>query len=411
MFQRENHLPLKLLLQLSTRNLFRHKRRNAMLLLAICVAVAGVVVTNSLIRGMQFDMQEAAVVNLTGHIKILAPGYLDDPNIEKSFHLAKEWQPDIPAGELEGWAARIRIPAVIMSERETRGIQFVGIDPQQESISFLNDVTYLGEGLKDARDRRVIIGQELARQLETDVGRRLVLITQGIDGKNREAGFRIAGLYDADGTGLEKQFVFTGVEALKAMVEADVVTEVSIKLAGQPEEFSIKGVFMDFFVGLDVFDWQELEPQAAAMFVYVDSAILIWFMVIMGALIFGLVNTLITAVMERVREIGMLRAVGMRPGSVVAQVVLESTLIMTVGISIGLVVGWLLTTQWLGDGIDLSQWAAGVELAGMRSYLVPRLLVEDLVLVGSLSLVFGVLAAIYPAWRAVKIKPLEALRR
>lgn len=404
-------MPLKLLLQLSSRNLFRHKRRNLMLLLAICVAVAGVVVTNSLIRGMQFDMQEAAVANLTGHIKILAPGYLDDPNIEKSFHLAKEWQPDIPVEELEGWAARIRIPAVIMSERETRGIQFVGVDPDQEHISFLNDVTYVGEGLRNAADRRVIIGQELSRQLETDVGRRLVLITQGVDGKNREAGFRIAGLYDAEGTGLEKQFVFTGVDALKAMVEADVVTEVSIKLAGQPEEFSIKRLFMDFFVGLDVLDWQELEPQAAAMFVYVDSAILIWFMVIMGALIFGLVNTLITAVMERIREFGMLRAVGMQPRSVVAQVVLESTLIMTAGIGIGLVVGWLLTTQWLGDGIDLSQWAAGIELAGMRSYLVPRLLVEDLILVASLSLVFGILAAVYPAWRAVKIKPLEALRR
>ena len=89
-------MPLKLLLQLSSRNLYRHKRRNGMLLLAICVAVAGVVVTNSLIRGMQFDMREAAVANLTGHIKIHAPGYLDDPNIEKSFHVAKDWRPAIP---------------------------------------------------------------------------------------------------------------------------------------------------------------------------------------------------------------------------------------------------------------------------------------------------------------------------
>ena len=230
-------MPLKLLLQLSSRNLLRHKRRNLMLLLAICVAVAGVVLTNSLIRGMQFEMREAAVANLTGDIKILAPGYLDDPNIEKSFHLAREWQPDIPPELLQGWAARIRIPAVIMSERETRGVQFVGIDPAQEHISFLGDVTYDGEGLEDAADRRVIIGRELARQLETGVGRRLVLITQGIDGRNREAGFRIAGTYDAEGTGLEKQFVFTGVEALKAMVDADVVTEVSIRLAREPEEF------------------------------------------------------------------------------------------------------------------------------------------------------------------------------
>jgi len=67
------------------------------LLLAIVVAVAGVILTNALIRGMQHDMREAAVANLTGHIKVLAPGYLDDPNIEKSFKLAADWQPDVPA--------------------------------------------------------------------------------------------------------------------------------------------------------------------------------------------------------------------------------------------------------------------------------------------------------------------------
>ncbi|TNF86345.1 MAG: ABC transporter permease [Gammaproteobacteria bacterium] len=404
-------MPLKLLAALSLRNLFRHKRRNLMLLMAIVVAVAGVVVTNGLIRGMQFDMREAAVANLTGHIKVLAPGYLDDPNIEKSFELAPDWRPDVPEVVLEGWAARIRIPAVIMSERETRGVQFVGVDPAQENISFLGDVEIVGEGLADGEDGRVLIGVELARQLETEVGRRLVLITQGLDGRNREAGFRIAGLYDAEGTALEKQFVFTGVNALQNMVEAPVVTEVSIKLVDELREGEVKNSLSGFFSSLDVMNWQELEPQAAAMFIYVDSAILIWFLVIMGALIFGLVNTLITAVMERIKEFGMLRAVGMKSSAVIMQVVLESTIIMLAGVAIGVVVGWLLATQWLGDGIDLSQWAQGVEMAGMRSVLTPYILVEDIVLVTVLSLFFGVLAALYPAWRAVKIKPLEALRR
>ena len=403
-------MPLKLLLQLSGRNLFRHKRRNFMLLLAIVVAVSGVTLMNSLIRGMQFDMQDAAVANLTGHVKILAPGYLDDPSIEKSFLLAEGWEPDLPAEDLEGWAARIRIPAVIMSERETRGVQFVGIDPAQEFISFLGDADYVGEPLADAEDRRVVIGQVLAEQLETDVGRRLVLITQGADGLNREAGFKIAGLYDAEGEGLEKMFVFTGIARLQQLVDADVVTEVSVKLTHNPAMLSAKRVLAEFFVGLDVKDWQELEPQAAAMFVFADSAIFIWFLIMMGALIFGLVNTLITSVMERVSEFGMLRAVGMRPGSVIVQVVLESTLIMAVGVALGLLGGWLFIL-WLGEGIDLSQWSAGVETFGMRSLLVPRLLVADLVLVASMSLFFGILASLYPAWRAVKIKPLDALRR
>lgn len=403
-------MPLKLLVQLSARNLTRHKRRNFMLLMAICVAVAGVTFMNSLIRGFQYDMQESAVANLTGHVKILDPGYLDDPSIQKSFELANDWQPDIAAEELDGWAARIRIPAVIMSERETRGIQFVGVDPAQESISFLGDAEYDGESLRDASDRRVVIGRALAEQLETKVGRRLVIITQGVDGLNREMGFRIAGFYDAEGTGLEKIFVFTGIKTLQDMVGAEVFTEVSIKLTGTPKEFSIKATLSKFFTGLVVLDWQELEPQAAAMFVFADAAIFIWFLIMMGALIFGLVNTLITAVMERVRELGMLRAIGMRPGAVIVQVVLESTFMMALGVTIGIGIGAGLVFL-AGEGIDLTQWAQGMEMAGMRSVLVPRLMIPDLILVAGLSMVFGVLASLYPAWRAVKITPLEALRR
>ncbi len=146
------------------------------------------------------------------------------------------------------------------------------------------------------------------------------------------------------------------------------------------------------------------------MFLFADTGIFIWFCIVMGALIFGLVNALITAVMERVSEFGMLRAVGMRPGSVVLQVVLESTLIMAAGVALGLGVGFLLVL-WLSDGIDLTEWAAGVELFGMRSVLVPRLLLGDVVLVAVMSLAFGLLASLYPAWRAVLIGPLDALRR
>lgn len=381
-----------------------------MLLMAVVVAVGGVTLANALIRGFQHDMREAAVQNLTGHLKVLAPGYLDDPGIQRSFALAEDWSPDIHPQQLAGWAARIRIPAVIMSERETRGVQFVGVDPAQETISFLGEASFRGEPLRGAADRRVVIGQALAEQLETDVGRRLVLITQGADGLNREAGFAIAGVYDAEGESLEKIFVFTGVSRLQELVDANVFTEVSIKLENETRGDRLKRELAEAFADLDVMDWKELEPQTAAMFLFADTAIFIWFCIMMGALIFGLVNALITAVMERISEFGMLRAVGMRPGSVVAQVVLESTLIMAVGVVLGLGVGYLLVF-WLSDGIDLTEWAAGVELFGMRSVLVPRLLLQDVVLVAAMSLAFGLVASLYPAWRAVKIRPLDALRR
>lgn len=403
-------MQFKLLVQLSWRNIWRQRRRNGILLLAVCIAVGGVIFMNTLLRGMQMQMMDAAVNNLTGHVKVLKPGYLDDPGIANSFEFDRTWVPDVPAEMVEGWASRVRVPAVIMSERETRGVNLVGVDPARESISFLGGVSVDGEALADTADRRILVGKALAEQLETRVGKRLVIITQGADGKNREAGYRIAGLYDAEGSGLEKAFVFTGVEAVQNLLESNVVTEVSIRLTDQMHQTSVIERMVASFTGLDVLTWQELEPQAAAMYVFADGALFIWFLIIMGALVFGLVNTLVTAVMERTRELGILRAVGMRPGSVVVQVVIESTLIMILGVAVGLVIGIGLFS-WVSDGIDLSAFAAGMEQFGLNALFTPVLTAGDVIMVVVLSLVMGVLASLYPARRAVRLKPLEALRR
>ena len=400
---------MKLLLQLSIRNLLRHKRRNGMLLLAIAVAVAGVNATNSLLRGYQFDLLDSAVANLTGHVKVFAPGYRDDPNIAHGFVLDATFVPDVPAEQLQGWAPRVRIPAVVMSERETRGVQLVGIDPHAESISFLQDAQVQGDFLHDPDDKRVLVGKELARQLETEIGRRLVIITQGADGLNRERGYRIAGTYDAEGTSLEKLFVFVGLHRLQELLETEAVTEVSVRLTDEAFREKAKLSLVEMFKSLEVMDWQQLEPQAAEMFLFADSVLFIWFMLMMGALTFGLVNSLAAAVMERVKELGMMRALGMQKRTVVAQVVIESCVMMAAGVVVGTLLGALIYLA-ISDGIDLSTWSEGVELFGVTSVLVPVMLPSDLIMVAWMSMVLGMVASLYPAWRVVKIRPLDALR-
>jgi ABC-type lipoprotein release transport system permease subunit len=407
-----------LVLRLAARNLVRYRRRTLLLVLAISSAVAGVTFLIALLRGMQHDMREAVVANLTGDVKVLAPGYRDDPGIEHRFVIDPAWTAAAAEAGIAGWAPRVRVPAVIMSERETRGVTLVGVDPAREGISFLGGVPVNGARLDSAADARVLIGRALAHQLETRAGYRLVVITQGADGRTRETGYRIAGIYDAEGEGLEKTFAFTGISALQARLEADGVTELSIRLTESRERPSRDagsvGVLVsrlaDEFTGLDVLRWQDLEPQAAGMLAFADSAVYIWFAIIMGALAFGLLNALIAAVLERVREFGLLRAVGMRPGTILLQVVLESALLMMLGLAAGVALA-LFVVMLAAPGIDLSQWAAGVELSGIRTHLVPRLYAADVVLVVGLSLCLGVAASVYPAWRAIRLKPLEALGR
>ena len=406
----EGHsIPFRVLLQLSWRNIWRHRRRNALLLAAILVAVAFILLANSLIRGWQSQMLDMVVENLTGHVKVMAPGYRADPSIEYAFHLPSGYRPGLDA--LAGWTARVRVPGVILSERDTRGVQLVGIDPADElDISFLADVTLDGEFLASPADRRVLIGNALAERLDTGVGRRIVLMTQGSDGRNREAGFRVAGVYRASSTGLEKSFVFTGREALQTMLDSDAVTELSVRLTDNGARNRARAVLQRQFGGQEANTWDELEPMAASMFRFADSAMLIYFSIMMTALAFGLVNTLVTAVMERVRELGMLRAIGMPASVVLLQVVLESLMIVVLGVVLGIACGSLLVYGFRG-GIDLSNWAAGIESYYMGSLLVPELKLYDVLRVLWLSLLFGLAAAAFPAWRAVRVEPLEAMRK
>lgn len=402
-------MPAKLLLQLSWRNSWRHRRRNAILLSAIAVAVAGVMLLNTMMRGMQQDLLNTAIENLTGHVKILEPGYLDDPGIERGFEAVDGWRAALP-DHVQGWAGRIRVPAVVTSERETRGIQLVGVDPARESISFLGRAAVDGERLSGPEDSRILIGRLLAESLDTAVGRRLVLVAQGADGRNRETGFRIAGVYRAEIAGLEKAFVFTGLAALQRLLGTDRITEISIRLDGEDHAAETIAALAETFGNRAVMSWRQLEPQAAAMVEVSDVTIYILFVIVMGALVFGLVNTLVTAVMERLRELGMLRAIGMRPRAVVAQVVVESTMIMAIGVAAGLVLAGC-AFAFVADGIDLTAFDDSLASFGMRSMFVPVFDIRDVVFIVALSLGLGVLASFYPARRAVQIKPLEALRR
>jgi ABC-type lipoprotein release transport system permease subunit len=162
-------------------------------------------------------MLETAVSGLTGHIKLQAPGFADDPSLQRAFSSDTQisLSQQIPVA---GVTQRINLPAVISSERETRGVALVGVVPTQEDISLYRDLEIEGEGLTGANDGRLLIGKALAQTLQTRVGRRVVIIVQGADGKSRERGYRVAGVFDAPMRWPEKVLVFTGLDALQGTV-------------------------------------------------------------------------------------------------------------------------------------------------------------------------------------------------
>ena len=404
---------LTLLFNLSLRNIVRYRRRNFFLFAAIAVAVGGTTLSNSLIRGWQVDMLETAVSGLSGHIKMQAPGFADDPSLQRAFSASTNVVLDdqLPVA---GIAKRINLPAVISSERETRGVAMIGIDPADEAISLYRDFEVSGESLAGPDDGRLLIGKALAETLQTKIGRRVVMIVEGADGKSRERGYRIAGVFDSPTNWPEEALVFTGLQALQDTLAtvglARPITELSVVLDSDEDRPMAAEKLRDQHPQLVVKDWRQMQPQIAEIVDVVDATMVIWFILIMSALTFGLVNTLIATVMQRTQELGMLRALGMNKQLLLIQVVMECVGIMVVGVIAGLILGVLLVFG-LGEGIDLSAFSESVEAFGMSTFLKPVLTVEDLLLFGGLSMLVGLFASFFPARRALKISPLMAMNR
>ncbi|MDC3123604.1 FtsX-like permease family protein [Gammaproteobacteria bacterium] len=404
---------LTLLFDLSLRNIVRYRRRNFFLFAAIAVAVGGTTLSNSLIRGWQVDMLETAVSGLSGHIKMQAPGFADDPSLQRAFSASTNVVLDDQLS-VAGIAKRINLPAVISSERETRGVAMIGIDPADEAISLYRDFEVSGETLAGPDDGRLLIGKALAETLQTKIGRRVVMIVEGADGKSRERGYRIAGVFDSPTNWPEEALVFTGLQALQDTLAtvglANPITELSVVLVSDEDRPMAAERLRDQHPQLVVKDWRQMQPQIAEIVDVVDATMVIWFILIMSALTFGLVNTLIATVMQRTQELGMLRALGMNKQLLLIQVVMECVGIMVVGVIAGLILGVLLVFG-LGEGIDLSAFSESVEAFGMSTFLKPVLTVEDLLLFGGLSMLVGLFASFFPARRALKISPLMAMNR
>ena len=398
---------------LAWRNLWRNHRRTLIMLSAVSVGSWAMIFLTALTQGMVTDMVRQGLAVLPGHAQAHHPAFRDDPNIVNLLPLAdSELESRLARGDFAAWSTRINVPAFVASERETRGVTLLGIDPERErDFTFVDLETVEGRFLEAVDDSGVVIGRKLAETLETRVGKRIVVMSQSPDNEVADRGFRIVGVFRAELPSQEENYIFVG----KAVVQ---------ELLGVPDRVTEAVVFgtdfrkpqpaldrLDSLVsadGVTAQSWKDLDFYLSTTLAAMDGFVLVWVIVIFLALSFGLVNTLLMAVFERVREIGVMLALGVKPAAILLQIVLESMLLLGIGLLIGNLLAFA-SVQLISDGIDISMVADGMEMMGATSRLVPDLRMQDVVLANGVVLLLGFFASLSPAWRASRYEPVEAI--
>jgi len=402
-------------LQLAWRNIWRNKRRTAVILTAVVIGVWSMIVLGSLMRGMAVGMIQNGIATLTGHLQIHHQGYRNDPAIENSISnpevVVAAIEKETPAGTL--WSSRVRVNAVASNARHSAGVTLVGIDPPAEAkISFIGSAMSRGRYITPDEKNGIIVGEALLDKFETQLGRKLVLMSQDTNREIASRAFRIVGAFKAEMESTEKQFVFVNrTESQKMLKLKNGISEIAILFPGKPDNpdayQSLKTALPARY--FEVHTWRELLPFQMAYLKILDGFMWIWYLVVFVAMGFGIVNTTLMAVFERMREFGLLKALGMKPWWILREVLTESLLLLISGMAIGNFLGFICIYALSISGIDLSALAAGAEYAGITRVIYPAISIKDVLLSNLIVLFLGILVSAYPAVKAARFTPVEAL--
>jgi ABC-type lipoprotein release transport system permease subunit len=407
-------IPMSAMTRLAWRNLWRNYRRTIIMLLAIMVGVWAMIFTNALLRGMVEGMIFHGISGLPGHVQVHHPLYRDDPSVENSIA-----QPDgeflaaLDNPVVTAWGGRIKVPAMISSERESRGITLLAVDPAREiQLGFDPKSIVAGRFLEGPDDQGLVVGARLLERLETRLGKKVVVLSQNPDNEVADRGFRIVGVFKASLPGLEESQIYAGLETVQKLLDIPgLVSEIAF-LGNDHDD--IDGLYQlvrsKAPVESEVLTWPELNEFLALSRTMFEAFVAIWIVLVFLALSFGLVNTFMMAVFERVREFGLMQALGMRPAAILYQVLLESLMLLAIGMLAGDFLA-IVTINAMQGGIDLSASAEAMELMGTGSTLIPVLLKSDLILANVVVLILGLLTSLLPAWRASQYRPVEAIAK
>jgi ABC-type lipoprotein release transport system permease subunit len=400
---------------ISWRNLWRNPRRTSVILVSVVVGIWMMLFMGAIMWGMVKSMLDTSLSNLTGHIQIHHPKFPDDPAIEN--RMTTPWELDsvleaaLPAGS--DVARRVRLEVVASNARHSGGLTLVGTSMDSAmKMTFLKEAEIEGSLPGDDIANGILVGRKLLEDYETEIGNKLILMARDTNGETASMAFRIVGAFDTFLESNETGFAFVPLAPAQTFLKmGNTITEVSILLPDIRDTGTVAPALAKSLdtASYQVTPWQERIPVVTAYIQIWDTFSFIWGAVVFMAMAFGLVNTLLMAVYERIREFGLVRALGMRGSRIIRGILMESCFLLLVGLAIGNAIAFAVI-GWLGvHGIDLSAFSRSTDMFVMSRMVYPELQLRDFLIFNGMVFLLGLLVSLYPAWKAARFTPVEAM--
>ncbi len=403
-----------MLVLISWRNIWRNRTRSLVVIGSLVVGIWALIFMLGFMNSFIIGYINGAIKNEISHIQIHHPDFKTDFDIKYVIPQGEKLADSVLQNEkVQGVSPRTIVNGMVSSARKAIGIKIYGVDPTMErEVTHHDSLIVEGAYFQGIKRNPMVISKTLAEDLGIKLRSKLILTFQDVNQEITAGAVRVAGIIDTSSPTLNKGTVFVRRSDLNRLANIpNGVHEIAIFLQTPDDEAEILNALLLNLSDLMVESWRTIAPELELFLSMMDSFLWVFLGIIMIALAFGIINSMLMAVLERIKELGMLMAVGMNKTRVFSMIVLETLFLCAVGGPLGLLSGYFTVELFAKIGIDLSAYSEALKEFGYDSVLYPFVEPSAYLQIALGAVLTAFLAALYPAYNAIKLNPAEALHK
>ena len=402
-----------MLAKLAWRNIWRNKRRSIVILTSVVIGVIASVFMDSLSAGMIYQMLDNSINMGVGHIQIHRVGFRENKTIQNFIPDYKQVEEQLKKDpSVKSYSKRVVAFGLLSSATNSSGIYINGIVPSmEENVTSIKKSIVEGRYLSGAF-HEIIISKLLAEKLNVGIGDKVVAMSNTPKGDIGSDLFRIVGIFESVSSEFDKANIFIPMDNAQQMLGiGDKVYEFAIMINNFENVDTVtKRLAGELPKADEVLSYKEILPMLVYQMDLYKQTSFITNLIIGLALIFGIVNTMLMAVFERIREFGVLMSIGMKNSKLFMMIILEALALGLIGTIGGLIISAAVELPLIHSGINFSFFAESLKSFGVGAIIYPQLSLEYTLITLFMIPAIAIIGAIYPAIKAIRLEPVSAVR-
>ena len=401
------------LIKISWRNIWRNKLRSLVVIFSIVFGLLGGIIIIAMSYGLNEERMNNAVDTYLSHIQIHNILFSEDYNIKHTINNIDIIEKAINEDErVVSYSKRIVLNGMLSNSNGSYGIQVKGVDPEEEvKVTNTYEKIIDGQYFKSKRDNTIIVGKKLADKLNLNLKSKVVITFQDENYELTSLLYRVEGIFRSGNSRYDEMNVFVKNKSIiKNLPGFKGYHEMPILL----NDIDIRGEVKKDLIPLSsnniVEGWDDISKELAYANEMLSAVLYIFMMIILSGLSFGVVNTMLMAILERRKEIGMLMSIGMNRYKIFMMISFETIFLSLIALPFGLLTSYMIVDYYSVVGIDLSVVEAGLENFGVGTRLYFKVPNEEYFNVSLMVFVISIFSSIFPSIRALKINPVEATK-